>query len=101
MMTPWRLPRSRLYRSLGKVTPEMLRVMPNHDVLSKTKFKTCAVVGSAGLLLRWELGPEIDQHDAVFRFNIAPAKVRLPSPLGSVRGVWEGLSRAGNCCLGH
>ena len=41
---------------------------------NKTHYGTCAVVGSAGLLLTQDFGEEIDAHDAIFRFNIAPAK---------------------------
>ena len=47
-------------------------MLPECDVLKKLHYNTCAVIGSAGLMLTEKFGAEIDQHDAVFRFNIAP-----------------------------
>uniref|UniRef100_A0A1A8U873 Beta-galactoside alpha-2,6-sialyltransferase 2 n=1 Tax=Nothobranchius furzeri TaxID=105023 RepID=A0A1A8U873_NOTFU len=40
----------------------------------KNNFKSCAVVTSAGAILRSRLGKEIDSHDAVLRFNAAPTE---------------------------
>ena len=45
---------------------------PVHDEGRTQRFKTCAVVGSAGHLLNSSLGRDIDAHEMVMRFNEAP-----------------------------
>jgi hypothetical protein len=46
--------------------------MPHMDPLRDVVFRSCAVVGSSGILARYEQGAAIDAHDAVMRFNNAP-----------------------------
>ncbi|QDZ23948.1 sialyltransferase [Chloropicon primus] len=76
LVTPWKDLRGKCCRTLGVVTDKMIDLLPDRDLLdpNETQYRTCAVVGSAGLLLTQEFGEEIDEHDAIFRFNIAPAK---------------------------
>ncbi|KAI4805130.1 hypothetical protein KUCAC02_009760 [Chaenocephalus aceratus] len=59
------------FSSLGWV-----RLVPSLPLekLHQSAFKTCAVVTSAGAILRSGLGREIDNHDAVLRFNAAPTE---------------------------
>ncbi|XP_072111666.1 beta-galactoside alpha-2,6-sialyltransferase 1-like [Mobula birostris] len=45
-------------------------------------FRTCAVVASAGSILKSGLGGEIDAHDAIIRFNGAPT-IGFESDVGS------------------
>ncbi|RRT73094.1 hypothetical protein BHE74_00047347 [Ensete ventricosum] len=47
-------------------------ILPAKPPFHPRQFKTCAVVGNSGDLLKTEFGEEIDEHDAVFRDNEAP-----------------------------
>jgi len=61
--------------SIGLVTQDLLDVLPKMDPFikpSRVVYRTCAVVGSSGLLLFHQQGAAIDAHQAVVRFNAAP-----------------------------
>lgn len=47
-------------------------LLPAKPPFHPRQFKTCAVVGNSGDLLKTEFGKEIDSHDAVIRDNEAP-----------------------------
>lgn len=55
-----------------EVTEKLRNALPEDDFLAGRMYNSCAVVGNSGLLLSFELGPEIDAHDMVMRFNLAP-----------------------------
>ncbi|KAK3236864.1 hypothetical protein CYMTET_53022 [Cymbomonas tetramitiformis] len=56
------------------VSREMLRATPPVDSFEGRMYERCAVVGNSGLLRHYHFGAEIDSHDLVLRFNLAPTK---------------------------
>ncbi|XP_057824783.1 sialyltransferase-like protein 5 isoform X2 [Cryptomeria japonica] len=62
-------------------------VLPSTAPFHPRQFKTCAVVGNSGDLLKNEFGPEIDSHDVVIRDNEAPVNEELPNPVYLFQGV--------------
>ncbi|KAJ8920933.1 hypothetical protein NQ315_015726 [Exocentrus adspersus] len=48
--------------------------IPKRGLFENKRFNSCAIVASAGALKDSNLGPLIDSHDLVLRFNHAPTK---------------------------
>mmetsp|Transcript_46729 Transcript_46729/g.118280 ORF Transcript_46729/g.118280 Transcript_46729/m.118280 type:complete len:570 (-) Transcript_46729:491-2200(-) len=63
-------------RILDAVSPQLrgqlTAMLPPSDVVTGAQYRSCALVGSSGILLRRRAGKEIDAHDMVLRFNSAP-----------------------------
>ncbi|GAA0138748.1 transferase [Lithospermum erythrorhizon] len=65
---------------------EILKViLPPDPPFRPRQFKTCAVVGNSGDLLKTEFGEEIDRHDAVIRDNEAPVNKTYAKHVGMKR----------------
>lgn len=59
-------------RRTFNVSHTLHSLLPKVSPLKNKKFKTCAVVGNSGILLKSGCGKEVDNHDFVIRCNLAP-----------------------------
>ncbi|PKA64030.1 hypothetical protein AXF42_Ash005042 [Apostasia shenzhenica] len=60
-------------------------ILPSKPPFHPRQFRTCAVIGNSGDLLKTEFGQEIDEHDAVFRDNEAPVNEKYAKHVGLKR----------------
>ncbi|KAL4201477.1 hypothetical protein AMTRI_Chr02g258820 [Amborella trichopoda] len=60
-------------------------ILPSRPPFYSRQFRTCAVVGNSGDLLKTEFGQEIDAHDAVIRENEAPVNEKYAKYVGLKR----------------
>ncbi|KAL6135971.1 hypothetical protein ACLB2K_068196 [Fragaria x ananassa] len=60
-------------------------ILPAKPPFHPRQFRTCAVVGNSGDLLKTEFGKEIDAHDAVIRDNEAPVNEKYAKYVGLKR----------------
>lgn len=60
-------------------------ILPAKPPFHPRQFRTCAVVGNSGDLLKTEYGKEIDSHDAVIRDNEAPVNKKYAKYVGLKR----------------
>ena len=65
---------------MSKCEEELQLVLPSKPPFWPRQFRTCAVVGNSGDLLKTEFGKEIDEHDAVIRDNEAPVNEVILNP---------------------
>lgn len=63
----------------------------NATLPSRRHFRSCAVVGSSGTLLKHRLGHEIDAHHAVIRVNGAPLSSQYAEFVGT-KTTWRFFS---------
>ncbi|CAI0555705.1 unnamed protein product [Linum tenue] len=61
-------------------------ILPARPPFHPRQFKTCAVVGNSGDLLKTKFGTEIDGHDAVIRDNEAPV-TQVNNPVYLFQGI--------------
>ncbi|KAM6991557.1 LOW QUALITY PROTEIN: CMP-N-acetylneuraminate-poly-alpha-2,8-sialyltransferase [Passerculus sandwichensis] len=54
------------------ISQDLHSLLPEVSPMKNRRFKTCAVVGNSGILLKSGCGKEIDSHDFVIRCNLAP-----------------------------
>ncbi|CAM4730812.1 unnamed protein product [Leuciscus chuanchicus] len=59
-------------RRTFNVSQTLYSLLPEVSPLKNKTFRTCAVVGNSGSLLKSGCGKEIDKHDFVIRCNLAP-----------------------------
>lgn len=60
-------------------------LLPAKPPFHPRQFRTCAVVGNSGDLLKTQFGEEIDSHDAVIRDNEAPVNEKYAKYVGLKR----------------
>ncbi|KAK4493414.1 hypothetical protein RD792_017686 [Penstemon davidsonii] len=68
-------------------------LLPAKPPFHPRQFRTCAVVGNSGDLLKTEFGNEIDSHDAVIRDNEAPKYAKYVGLKRDFRLVVRGAAR--------
>ncbi|XP_023800500.1 CMP-N-acetylneuraminate-poly-alpha-2,8-sialyltransferase [Cyanistes caeruleus] len=54
------------------ISQDLHSLLPEVSPMKNRRFKTCAVVGNSGILLKSGCGKEIDSHDFIIRCNLAP-----------------------------